>query len=149
MVYSEYGQEIGITYSRQPIRSKARHREPVSCPKIIGITRDVELCVNLVAASDNVVGCLPYQRLDNRNNQDSETGHKIVNYGAPLANTLETLLAKILMVGDAETSTVLTALRMSSGYEADRPTDKGRLRISPKWGVFCLPPSLQSIRTNK
>ena len=131
------------------MRNKARHRESFPCPKKSKLIRGVELCVNLVAASDSVAGCLPYQQLDNRYNQDSETGHKIVNYGAPLANTLETLLAKILMVGDAETSTVRTALRMSSGYEADRPTDKGWLRISPKWGVFCLPPSLQSERINR
>ena len=104
MVYSRYGQETGITYNRQPIQREARHREPVSCPKIIGITRDVEL----FALGRSVTTWLiaPAATKYKSSNQDSETGHKIVNYGQLLANTSATILAKILMVGNADTSTL-------------------------------------------
>ena len=54
---SGYGQSIGFTYNRQ---SKSRHREPVLCPKVMGITRDVGIC----ALSYPVPGLLTV-KLDN------------------------------------------------------------------------------------
>ncbi len=84
-------------------QSKSRHRDPVLCPKK-RIIRDVGICALTRSVTTWLIA--PAATTYNRNNQDSETGHKIVTSGAPLANTSATVLAKILMVGNADTSTL-------------------------------------------
>ena len=143
MVSYQYGQGNLFTYY---MRNKARHRESFPCPKKSKLNRGVELCVLSRSVTTWLIA--PSATRYNSNTPGCETGHKIVTSGALLANTLETLLAKVLMVSDAETSTVRTALRMSSGYEADQLTDKGWLECPLDRDILplSLPPKYKENR---
>ena len=141
MLSSMYGQGNLFTYY---MRNKARHRESFPCPKKSKLNRGVELCA-LTRSVTTTWLIAPAATKYNGSNHDSETGHKIVTSGAPLANTSATTLAKILMVGNADTSTVKGLV--AEMKPTDRPTKTG---LNLPWlGRFCLPLSLQSKRTNR
>ena len=102
---SGYGQDnVYYIIQYSPIRNKARHREALSCPKNNALNHGVELCASIV--SHNNVADRPSSHHTQNNTPERGTGHKIVTSGALLANTSATILAKILMVGNADTSTV-------------------------------------------
>ncbi len=103
VLFYEYGQDTRRLNVPRKIEYKARHRDPVSCPKNIGLTRGVELCALIRSATTWLIAPISHQIQDTT--PERGTGHKIVTSGALLDNTSETVWQKSL-VGDADTSTV-------------------------------------------
>ncbi len=101
MLSSWYEQDTMDVSNQQ---SKSRHRGTVSCSENTNSARGVGICALTRSVTTWLIA--PSATTYNGKNQDSETGQKIVIGGALLANTSETVLAKVLMVGNADTSTL-------------------------------------------
>ena len=104
MVSSRYEQDtMDISYHKLSSK-KSRCRGTVSCSENTNSTRDAGICASIV--SHNNVADRPSSHHKPRHTRTRNWTQNRGLRGTLLANTSETILAKILMVGNADTSTL-------------------------------------------